>query len=162
MPAALFLRLFLPYAAGNFAGSLYRSVNAVVAPDIIAEFLLSAEDMGLLTSVFFLLYAGVQIPLGIALDRFGARRVTAVLIMIAASGAALFSQASDFATLLIARAVMGLGISVAFMGALKAICAHLPRVAEEPGQPASVARRKGERKAHDRPDATASRSVAGA
>ena len=126
MPAALFLRLFLPYAAGNFAGSLYRSVNAVVAPDIIAEFLLSAEDMGLLTSVFFLLYAGVQIPLGIALDRFGARRVTAVLVMIAASGAALFSLASDFATLLAARAVMGLGISVAFMGALKAMVEWMP------------------------------------
>lgn len=127
MSAILFLRLFLPFAFGNFLGSLYRSVNAVVAPDIVAELRLNAEEIGLLTSIFFLFYASVQIPLGMSLDRFGARRVTALLFALAGLAAVLFANADDFATLLIARAVMGIGISVAFMGALKSVVDFVPR-----------------------------------
>jgi MFS family permease len=125
--ATLFLRLFLPFALGNFLGSFYRSVNAVLSPDIVAELHLSAEDIGLLTSMFFLVYAGVQIPLGMALDRFGARRVTTVLYLIAGLSALVLAKASDFGIMLIARAAMGLGISVAFMGALKAVVDWVPR-----------------------------------
>ena len=125
--AILFLRLFLPFAFGNFLGSLYRSVNAVVAPDIVTELRLNAEEIGLLTSIFFLFYAGVQIPLGMSLDRFGARRVTTVLFALAGLAAVLFANADDFTTLMIARAVMGIGISVAFMGALKSVVEFVPR-----------------------------------
>lgn len=108
-------------------GSFYRAVNAVVGPDIVAELRLNAEQIGLLTSIFFLFYAGLQVPLGMALDRFGARRVAAFLFTIAGSSAAVFALASDFTTLLIARALMGVGISAALMGALKAVVDWVPR-----------------------------------
>ena len=39
----------------------------------------------------------------------------------------IFANADDFTTLLIARAVMGIGISVAFMGALKSVVDFVPR-----------------------------------
>jgi MFS family permease len=125
--AILFLRLFLPFAVGNFLGSFYRSVNAILGHDIVAELHLSAEDIGLLTSVFFLVYAGVQIPLGMALDRFGARRVSAVLFLIAGLSAFILAHASDFGIMVVARAAMGLGVSVAFMGALKSVVDWVPR-----------------------------------
>jgi MFS family permease len=125
--AILFLRLFLPFAVGNFLGSFYRSVNAILGHDIVAELHLSAEDIGLLTSVFFLVYAGVQIPLGMALDRFGARRVSAVLFLIAGISAFVLAKASDFGIMLVARGAMGLGVSVAFMGALKSVVDWVPR-----------------------------------
>lgn len=127
MSAILFLRLFLPFAFGNFLGSFYRSVNAVIAPDIVTELHLSAETIGLLTSIFFLFYAGVQIPLGMALDRFGARRVSTTLFTVAGLSALVFAQASDFGVLLVSRALMGVGISAAFMGALKAVIDWVPR-----------------------------------
>ena len=127
MSAILFLRLFLPFAIGNFLGSFYRSVNAILGHDIVAELHLSAEDIGLLTSVFFLVYAGVQIPLGMALDRFGARRVSALLFLVAGLSAYVLAEASDFSVMLAARAAMGLGISVAFMGALKSVVDWVPR-----------------------------------
>lgn len=127
MSATLIFRLFLPFVIGNFLGSFYRSVNAILGPEIVAELHLSAEDIGLLTSMFFLMYAGVQIPLGMALDRFGARRVTSVLFFIAALGALVLAKVSDFGTMLAARAAMGLGISVAFMGALKSVVDWVPR-----------------------------------
>ncbi len=127
MSAILFLRIFLPFAFGNFLGSFYRSANAVVGPDIVTELHLTAEALGLLTSIFFLFYAGAQIPLGMLLDRFGAQRVTASLFFLAGIACIAFSQASDFSTLLIARAFMGIGISVAFMGALKAMVEWMPR-----------------------------------
>lgn len=127
MSAILFLRIFLPFAFGNFLGSFYRSANAVVGPDIVTELHLTAEALGLLTSIFFLFYAGAQIPLGMMLDRFGAQRVTASLFALAGIACIAFSQATDFTTLLIARAIMGIGISVAFMGALKAMVEWMPR-----------------------------------
>jgi len=48
---AILLRLFLPFALGYFVSYLFRTVNAVIAPDLVAELGLSASDLGLLTSV---------------------------------------------------------------------------------------------------------------
>ena len=64
--------------------------------DIISltdEFGLTSSTLGLLTSAYFLTFAAAQIPIGILLDRHGPRRVQAVLLVLAAGGAALFGAA---------------------------------------------------------------------
>ena len=69
------LTVFLPFAGGYFLSYFYRSVNAVIAPQLIREIELNATDLGLLTAAYFLAFAAFQIPLGLLLDRFGPRRV---------------------------------------------------------------------------------------
>ena len=84
------LQIFLPFSFGYFLSYLFRSVNAVISPNLITEFNLDASQLGLLTSVYFLTFASLQIPIGILLDRYGPRRVNAVLLTVAALGAFIF------------------------------------------------------------------------
>ena len=90
-PQMTLLRVFVPFALGFFLSYLFRVVNAVIAPDLVAELGLTAADLGLLTSAYFLTFAAVQLPLGIVLDRFGPRRTEAALLTFAALGAFIFA-----------------------------------------------------------------------
>jgi len=113
-------RVFLPFAFGYFLSYLLRVVNAVIAPDLVDELGLSAADLGLLTSANFLAFAAFQLPLGILLDRYGPRRTESVLLLVAATGAFLFSIADGLTALVIGRAMIGLGTSACLMAAFKA------------------------------------------
>ncbi len=68
------LRVFLLFSAGYFVSYVFRGVNLGFAPFITHDLGLSATDLGLLTSLYFLGFAGAQIPAGVLLDHFGARR----------------------------------------------------------------------------------------
>ena len=116
----LLLRVLLPFAAGYFLSYLYRVVNAVIAPDLIEAFQLDADQLGLLTGAYFLTFSAAQLPLGIALDRFGARCTEALLLVFAAGGAFVFATADSFTGLLVGRAVIGFGVSACLMAAFKA------------------------------------------
>ena len=74
---ALAVRIFGCFAAGYFMSYGLRSVNAVLAPDLIADIGLTHSQLGSLTSAYFLAFAAMQLPLGVWLDRFGPRRVNA-------------------------------------------------------------------------------------
>ncbi len=121
------LRVFLPFALGYFLSYLLRVVNAVIAPDLIRDIGLDASDLGLMTSVAFLVFGAFQLPLGILLDRFGPRRTETVLLLVAAGGAFLFAVAQDLAGLLAGRALIGLGTSACLMAAFKAYVLWFPR-----------------------------------
>ena len=105
---------------------LYRSVNAVIAPDLIEALQLDANALGLLTSVYFLTFACFQLPLGLLLDRYGPRRVESVLLLIAASGAFIFAYSEQLSGLIVGRALIGLGVSACLMASLKATASWFP------------------------------------
>jgi predicted MFS family arabinose efflux permease len=119
--AAVFSHVFLPFALGHYLSSLLRNVNAVLAPELVGALALDPGQLGLLTSAFFLAFALVQLPVGIALDRYGPRRVQLVLMLLAALGALLFACGRSFAQLMLARAVIGCGLGGCFMAAVKAL-----------------------------------------
>ncbi len=118
---AVFFHVFLPFALGHYLSSLLRNVNAVLASHLVGELALTPGELGLLTSAFFFSFALVQLPVGIALDRFGPRKVQLVLMLCAALGALLFARGGGFGELMVARAVMGLGLGGCFMSAVKAL-----------------------------------------
>jgi sugar phosphate permease len=111
----LIARVFLPFAAGYYLSYLFRTINALIAGHLISDTGLDTADLGLLTSVYFLVFAAAQIPIGILLDRFGPRRVQSALLLVAAAGAGLFAVSTGLPTLLISRAMIGLGFS-GFLG----------------------------------------------
>ena len=121
------LVVFCPFAAGYYLSYFYRYVNAVIAKDLVADFGLTPSDLGLLTSAYFLSFALAQLPLGVALDRFGPRRCTAALFCVAGAGALIFGLARDLTMLSIGRALIGLGVSAGLMGSIKAFTLWFPR-----------------------------------
>lgn len=122
----LWRRLVPAYAAGYFLSYGLRSVNAVIAPELMHELGITAAGLGLLTSAYFLAFGLFQLPLGLLLDRFGPRRVEAALLLVAATGCALFGVGSSLATLALARALIGLGVSACLMGSIKAFSQWFP------------------------------------
>ena len=118
---AVFCYVFLPFALGHYLSSLLRAVNAVLAPSLVGALALTPGQLGLLTSAFFFAFALAQLPVGIALDRYGPRKVQPVLMMVAALGAVTFAHGTSFVHLLVARAVIGCGLGGCFMSAVKAV-----------------------------------------
>jgi MFS family permease len=118
--------VFVPFAAGFFLSYLFRNVNAVIARDLAAEFSLSPADVGLLTSMYLLSFAAMQVPVGVFLDRYGPRRVVASLLCIAGLGALGFALAGSFGELALGRALIGLGVSACLMGSIKAFTLWFP------------------------------------
>ena len=123
----LIFSVFLPFAAGYYLAYLFRTINAAISPALASDFALDAAETGLLASIYFLVFGLTQIPIGVLLDRLGPRRVQGVLLVIAAGGATLFGTASSFPELLVARAMIGLGVAGSLMAGLKAIVTWFPR-----------------------------------
>ena len=119
--------VFLPFVAGYYLSYLFRTVNALIAGKLTSDLGLTAADLGLLTSVYFLTFGAMQLPLGVWLDRYGPRRVQSMLLAVAAVGTALFGLAEGFAPLVVGRALMGVGVAGALMAGLKAIVLWFPK-----------------------------------
>ena len=124
--ATLFLRVFLPFALAYFLSYIFRGVNAVIFPYLERDIGITAGDLGLLTSAFFLFFAGCQPVLGVMLDRYGPRRVQVVLLAMAAAGSALFGLSLSLGELIVARVLIGLGFAGGLMAAIKAITLWYP------------------------------------
>ncbi|WP_348637511.1 MFS transporter [Bradyrhizobium sp. ISRA443] len=119
--------VFLPFAAGYYLSYLFRTINTLISGPLVSDLGLDAAELGLLTSVYFLVFAAAQIPVGTLLDRFGPRRVQSGLMSIAAAGAGLFATSTAFVPLLLARALIALGVAASLMAGLKAIIVWFPR-----------------------------------
>jgi MFS family permease len=124
--ARVVLLVLLPFVSGYYLSYLYRSINALISEALVSEFGLSPGNLGFLTATYFLAFGLIQLPLGVWLDRFGPRRVQAVLLSIAAAGAALFASADGFVALALGRGLIGLGVAGALMAGLKAIVLWFP------------------------------------
>jgi len=123
---SLALRVFVPFALGYFLSYVFRVVNAVIAPDLVADLHLDAGALGLLTSTYFLTFAAFQLPLGILLDRYGPRRTEALLLLVAAAGAFVFALAPNAGTLVVGRGLIGVGVSACLMAAFKSFVQWFP------------------------------------
>lgn len=117
---ATLLAIFAPFALAYVLSSLLRVVNAVAGPEMSQAFGLSPADLGLMTSVYFIGFALAQFPLGVAMDRFGVRRVNAAVWVIATLGCALFVVGTTLSHLLLGRFLIGFGSSAALMGPMTA------------------------------------------
>lgn len=86
-----------------------RNSVGVIAPDLAAEIGLSPLEIGLLSSIYFFVFAATQLPLGVALDRFGPKLCMLVSIGFTVLGCVLFAVAHQAGGLVAARALLGFG-----------------------------------------------------
>jgi MFS family permease len=121
-----FVRICLPFAFGYFLSYLFRVVNAVIAPDLVADLHINPSQLGLLTSTYFIAFAASQLPLGILLDKFGPRIVESFLLIFAGTGAFIFAKSQTLTGVIIGRAFIGFGVSACLMAAFKSYVIWFP------------------------------------
>ncbi|NCX15163.1 MAG: MFS transporter, partial [Burkholderiaceae bacterium] len=89
------------FAMAYFMSYAFRTINVVIAPDLVRDLQISNADLGLLSSAYFVGFGMTQIPLGLALDRFGPRITEAWVMTLAVIGAIIFALAENFNTLIL-------------------------------------------------------------
>lgn len=104
--------LCLAYVLSQF----FRAFLAVLTADLSRDIGATPEDLAWASGLWFMVFAGMQIPVGWALDRIGPRQTAAVLLMIGgAGGAALFALATTPLHVAAAMALIGVGCSPVLM-----------------------------------------------
>ncbi|WP_060784377.1 MFS transporter [Cupriavidus metallidurans] len=119
-------RVLAFFSLGFLVSYVFRGVNLGFAPYLTRELGLTAGDLGLLTSFYFLGFACAQLPAGILLDRFGPRRTEAVMLMLAVAGSLVFAWAPGMVGLAAGRAMIGVGVSVCLGAAIQALSMWFP------------------------------------
>ena len=83
-----------------------RNSVGVIAPNLVTEIGLTPIELGLVSSVYFFVFAAMQLPLGVALDRFGPKRCMLVSIGFTVLGCVLFAVAHEAGSLVAALAIL--------------------------------------------------------
>ncbi|MFN0183528.1 MAG: MFS transporter [Aquabacterium sp.] len=122
--------MFLAFAVAYFLSALVRASVATLAPALSAELSLTSADLGLLAGAYFLGFSVMQLPMGIALDRFGPKRVQLSMLVIAVLGCAGFALAKTQLGLLTARFLIGAGVAGCLMAPLTAYRQHMAASAQ--------------------------------
>jgi len=110
----VFLVFLFAYALSQF----FRACLAVIAPELQADLGLSAADLGLVSGAWFVAFALAQFGVGWSLDRVGPRRTVTVTMLAAVLGSIVFAQAGGAGGAILGMALIGIGCSAVYMGAL--------------------------------------------
>lgn len=103
-----------------------RVATSVVVGDLMAAFSLGGTVLGTLSAIYFYAYAGMQIPVGVLIDRYGPRRLMCGAAALSALGALVFATAPMVEVAYVGRAMIGLGASFAWIGILTVATLWLP------------------------------------
>lgn len=97
----------------------HRMAPAVISADLMKAFNTSGAALGSLAAMYFYIYTVMQIPAGVLADTLGARLTVTAGSLVAGAGSILFGMAGTFAGVSTGRALVGLGVSVVFVGLFK-------------------------------------------
>ena len=111
--------LFLVISVGYLVVFFQRVAPAIVGPVMADELGLAATDLGVMASMYFWAQAAGCIPAGLFSDSFGPRKIIAVGLICASAGTAVFVMGDSVPTLALGRFIIGLSVSVVFVGAMK-------------------------------------------
>jgi sugar phosphate permease len=97
----------------------HRFAPAMVAAELSQAFGITAAALGSLAAMYFYIYTAMQIPAGVLADTLGARFAVTIGNVVAGVGAIVFGLAETFAAASVGRFLVGLGVSVVFVGLMK-------------------------------------------
>ncbi|WP_244524145.1 MFS transporter [Blastococcus sp. DSM 46786] len=112
----------LAYAVAVF----HRSSLGVAAVDAQERFSAGASAVSLFLVLQLAVYAGLQVPVGVALDRFGSRRMIFAGAVTMAAGQLVLSLAGDVPTAVAARVLVGAGDAMTFISVLRVVSFWFP------------------------------------
>ncbi|WP_329044659.1 MFS transporter [Amycolatopsis sp. NBC_01488] len=104
----------------------HRTSFGVAGLQAAERFGVGAAALGTFTVLQVGVYAAMQIPTGVLVDRYGPRRVLTVAVLVLGAGQLLLGVAHSYGLGLLARGVLGLGDALTFVSVLRLVAAHFP------------------------------------
>ncbi len=112
---SIFAILVISYISVFF----HRMAPAVVSADLMESFSTSAAALGSLAAMYYYIYTVMQLPAGVLADTLGNRVSITLGNIVAGLGSILFGLAETLTTASVGRFLVGLGVSVIFVGLMK-------------------------------------------
>lgn len=109
-----------------FFAFFQRVTPSILVDELMRDFGVTAGIVGTLSALYFYAYAGLQIPVGLLVDRWGPRRMLAGAMALNGLGTLLFAATTDISLAYVGRLLIGIGSAVGWVGALKLVAAWFP------------------------------------
>jgi MFS family permease len=101
-----------------FYAWVLRVAPSVMIDELMRDFAVSGAVLGNLSAFYFYGYAGMQIPVGLMLDRFGPRRLITLAALVCAAGCVLFSMSTGFWGVAAGRFLIGASAAFSLVGSM--------------------------------------------
>ncbi|RLK25683.1 sugar phosphate permease [Micromonospora sp. M71_S20] len=112
--------------AAYVAAVFHRSSLGVTGVDAAHRFEVSASALATFSVAQLAVYAAMQVPVGVLLDRFGSRRLLIAGGALMVAGQLCFALATDVPLAIAARVLIGLGDAMTFISVLRIVALWFP------------------------------------
>jgi len=116
--------MLLALTSGFGLSNAFRTVAAIMAAPLQADFALSPQQLGLFAAAFHFAFGAMQVFMGIGIDLYGVRRTILAAFPLAIAGAVLSALAPGFGWLALAQVLVGVGCAPAFLVCTVFIARH--------------------------------------
>ncbi|MFE0461020.1 nitrate/nitrite transporter [Kitasatospora sp. NPDC058965] len=104
----------------------HRTSLGVAGLDAAHRFGVGASALSTFSILQVLVYAAMQVPVGLLVDRFGPRRVLLAAVVLLSAGQLAFAFSTSFGPALASRAVLGCGDAMTFISVLRIAARWFP------------------------------------
>ncbi|MEU3751983.1 MFS transporter [Streptomyces olivoreticuli] len=102
-----------------FVAIIFRTSLGVAGIDAAERFHISASALSTFSILQLLVYAGMQIPVGLMVDRLGTKKVLGLGVVLFTAGQLAFAFSHSYGTALASRALLGCGDAMTFISVLR-------------------------------------------
>lgn len=102
-----------------FVAIIFRTSLGVAGIDAAERFHINASALSTFSILQLLVYAGMQIPVGLMIDRLGTKKVLALGVVLFTAGQFAFGLSHSYGTALASRALLGCGDAMTFISVLR-------------------------------------------
>lgn len=118
--------MLLALLSGFALSQAFRTITAILAQGLQADFGISAQSLGAFAGLFGLSFGIAQLMMGVGLDVYGLRRTVLVTSPLSIVGAVLSALAPSYSWLMLGQLLIGVGCSPAFLACTVFIARHFP------------------------------------
>lgn len=118
--------MLLALVSGFALSQAFRTITAIIATGLQAEFALSAQALGVFAGAFAFAFGAMQLFMGVGIDLYGVRRTVLAVFPLATAGALLSALAPGYGGVLLGQVLIGVGCAPAFLVCTVFIARHFP------------------------------------